>query len=181
MRLRWAQDITALLLFNASVAAWGLPSRGSAKVSGKGQSVRGLPLFPSLTRGQTENHLSSEQTVSLGERSDDANDLVVQQINIRTSTIPVVHAAHFLEHFYNSILYNALAPWSTMEPQLRLRMTMGSLELTMMVAFNAGGTPRGIPWSFVRDFARNMLVMTRMGFTGTYEYVIFSKPFDPCS
>lgn len=102
-------------------------------------------------------------------RNDEHNDgLRVRRIDIVSGSVPIAAAAHALEMFYNAILYNALAPWCSVPPQQALVMTLGPLQLTMNVVFDSG-VPRGIPWAFVRNFARNMLAMTARGFTGTFD------------
>lgn len=83
-------------------------------------------------------------------------------------TPTIAQAADSLDFFYNAILYNALAAWSTRPPQQVLVVTMGSLRLTMKVVYD-GGIRQGISWAFVRNFARNMLAMTARGFSGTYD------------
>lgn len=120
-------------------------------------------------RSSEESHLLLTTENHLSRRDDNIDDdLVVRRIQIVASTVPIVDAANALLVFYNSILYGALAPWTNLEPQVVLRMTMGCLELTMQVVFESSTTRRGIPWAFVRNFARNMLAMTTRGFTGTY-------------
>ena len=96
------------------------------------------------------------------------DDLTVRNIEILTASVPIALAAQSLEFFYNAILYNALTAWSTQLPQRILVLSMGPLRLTMQVVFDAG-VGQGIPWAFVQNFARNMVAMTAMGFTGTYD------------
>lgn len=96
------------------------------------------------------------------------DDLTVRRIEILTASVPIALAAHSLEFFYNAILYNALTSWRTQLPQRILILSMGPLKLTMKVVFDAGAG-QGIPWAFVQNFARNMVEMTAMGFTGTYD------------
>lgn len=102
------------------------------------------------------------------------DDFRVQSIDIVTSTLPIIDAAHNFEMFYGAILYNALAPWANSPPQMALVMTLGCLQLSMSIEIYFG-PPRGIPWAFVRNFATNMLTMTRMGFAGTYDMYYVSN------
>lgn len=106
---------------------------------------------------------------------DEEDDLRVRHIDILTTTIPLVEATHGLEVFYNFILYNALETWINTPPQLALSISLGCLQVRMSVIWN-DGPPRGIPWAFVRNFARNMLAMTRCGFAGTYDMYYSSIP-----
>lgn len=120
---------------------------------------------------QSEHH-GTPQTMVVARSSkrndDEDDDLRIRNINILTTTVPLIAAMHDLDMFYNSILYNALAPWINMPPQTALSITCGCLQLKISVVVNYG-PPRGIPWAFVRNFARNMLVMTHGGFAGTYD------------
>lgn len=95
------------------------------------------------------------------------DDLRARRIEIMTITVPLPTASHALEYFYAHILLNALAPWANVPPAPNLVFTLGCLELTMNVLSNHGPA-RGISWAFVRNFARNMIAMTRRGFVGTY-------------
>ena len=121
-----------------------------------------------LSRSKDHEHPHKLVLARSGKRNDDEeDDLRIRRIDLLTSTVPISEAAHDLEIFYNSVLYNAIAVWVDMPPQLTLSMSLGCLQLRMSVVMNLG-PPRGIPWAFVRNFARNMLVMTRTGFAGTY-------------
>ena len=82
--------------------------------------------------------------------------------------MPLVNAAEALLSFYNNILLQTLNPWANEEPQLALTISMGHLELTMAVVPDSSRNFQGIPWSFVRTFARDMVIMTCAGFTGTF-------------
>lgn len=104
----------------------------------------------------------------LTKRTDnDDDDLRIRYVQILTSTVPILSAARELDRLYNNILYNALVLWASIPLSQRLTFRMGCLELTMHVGFSRG-TPRSIPWAFVRNFCRNMLAATRTGFVGTY-------------
>ena len=146
-------------------------SFSTTKVKGllQTQEIQNSSSYQLFNSDKTPARSPKVQAFSLNKRDDEAeDDLSVRHIEILTSTVPIATAASALEFFYNSILYNALAPWSDIEPQLALSVTLGSLQLSISVTFNYGNVPRGIPWAFVRNFARNMIRMTRRGFTGTY-------------
>lgn len=134
----------------------------------------GYSLVPQDSRfvySQSKDHETPQGMVvarSSKRNDDEEDDLRIRHISILTTTVPLFAAVHDLDTFYNAILYNALASWINMPPQLALSISFGCLQLKMSVAVNYG-PPRGIPWAFVRNFARNMLVMTRGGFAGTYD------------
>ena len=128
-----------------------------------------LPQHPSSPSSYKSHHISLRSTKTPSKRDDEQIDrLRVRRIRILTSSVPIASAAYSFEVFYNAILYNALAPWCSSPPQQVLVITMGPVQLTMNVVLD-GGFPQGIPWAFVRNFARNMLAMTGLGFTGTYD------------
>lgn len=122
----------------------------------------------SSSQSQRHGHPQPPFDFSIGKRDDNEEDyLRVRQITIFTSTVPIISATHHLDFFYNTILYNALTTWAEMPAQPILCFSLGCLRLTISVVCNPG-PPRGIPWAFVRNLARNMIVMTRAGFAGTY-------------
>jgi len=165
-----SQIICLFLLFAISTPASNVPHSNS---------TNGIAICPHvhstltlLLPQQSSGDLHSQPTRAsyLSSRDDEIDDdLVVRRIDIVTGMVPIANSANALLAFYNSILFHALAPWANTQPQVALRMTMGCLELTMQVVFERSRTRRGIPWAFVRNFARNMLMMTTMGFTGTYD------------
>lgn len=127
---------------------------------------------------QSQDHVHWQPMIvaSPSKRDDEEEDyLRVRSINILSTTVPIVAATHHLDMFYNSILYNALTLWTSLPPQLTLTMSLGCLQVRMSVVWKHG-TPRGIPWAFVRNFARNMLGMTHKGFAGTYDMYYSSIP-----
>ncbi len=129
-------------------------------------------------RPQSQDHVHPQPMIvaSSSKRDDEEEDyLRVRSINILSTTVPIVAATHHLDMLYNSILYNALTLWTSLPPQLTLTMSLGCLQIRMSVVWNHG-TPRGIPWAFVRNFARNMLGMTHRGFAGTYDMYYSSVP-----
>ena len=100
-------------------------------------------------------------------RDDEDDDLRIRGMEILTIAVPIWRAAGSLEFFYSTVFHNALGPWASLPLQSRLVVQMGCLQLTMTASFGFG-VPRGIPWSFVRNFSRNMVMLTRLGFIGTY-------------
>jgi len=130
-------------------------------------SSQDLPLAPSICADAPM--VSQAISTGISKRDDDEDDdLRIRHIEILTAWVPTLEAARSLESFYLNVLYSALSQWANLPPQSHLTIKMGWLELTMDVAFNHG-LPRGIPWAFVRNFSRNMLAVTRMEFTGTYD------------
>ena len=167
--MSWGLYIDVVLLFlSALSSAFALP-RGATDLSlDESQGTAIMPLPGSSQGSFKSHHVSLRSTDAMTKRDDEqSDDLRIRRIEILTSSIPIAVAAYSLEMFYNAILHNALAPWCTRPPQQALVMTMGPLQLTMTVVANSG-VAQGIPWPFVRNFARNMLAMTALGFTGTY-------------
>ena len=145
-----------------------LPRRDEHSRPDEIQASAILPQYVSAPGIYKSQHVSIRSTDAIARRDDEQGDsLRIRRIVIVTASIPIVAAAHSLERFYNAILFNALAPWCSLPPQRSLQMTMGPLQLSMEVVDNYG-IPQGIPWAFVRNFARNMLAMTALGFTGTF-------------
>ena len=144
--------------------------------------ISGQQLSPATAVGATGHSTSQLLATGLRKRTDidEDDDLVIKTIEILTSTVPVWEAARSFERFYTTILYNVLAHWANTPLQSRIVVEMGCLQLTMTVAFDHE-MPRGIPWTFVTNFARNMLAVTRCGFVGTYnmQYASMFGPFRP--
>ena len=170
MHMSWGLYIDSVLLFLGVLAqAFVLPPGDQHSSPDKSQSPTIQPQHPSSQGSYKSHHVPLRSAGSMIKRDDEqSDDLRIRTIHIVTGSIPIVAAAQSLEMFYNAILFNALAPWCSQPPQQALVMTMGPLQLTMVVVFNSG-VPRGIPWAFIRNFARNMLAMTALGFTGTYD------------
>ena len=135
----------------------------------KSRGLAILPQHPPSQGSYKSQHVSFRPADVMTKREDEqSDDLWIRRISIMTSSVPIAESARFLDMFYNSILYNALSPWCCQPPQQVLMITLGRLQLTMTVVSD-NGVQQGIPWSFVRNFARNMLAMTAAGFTGTYD------------
>lgn len=158
-----------LLLLNVLAYASVLPRSDERSIPDKTQGPAILPQYASSRGSYKGEHVSLRSTDGISRRDDEQSDaLRIRSIVILTGSVPIAAAACSFERFYQAILFNALAPWCSLPPQQFLRMTMGPLQLTMnVVLYN--GIPQGIPWAFVRNFARNMLAMTAMGFTGTFD------------
>ena len=77
--------------------------------------------------------------------------------------LPVHTAAEVLETFYTGIAIGANGDWATNTPRIWIRLTFGTIRLLMTAT--EGST---IPWSFVTDFALDMLKLTERGYTGLY-------------
>ena len=191
MHMSWGLYIDIVLLFlNALSSAFVLP-RGDTHLSlDQSQGLAILPPHRSSQGSFKSHHESLRSTDAMAKRDDEqSDDLRVRSIEILTGSVPIAVAASSLELFYNAILFNALAPWCTRPPQQHLVMTMGPLQLTMTVVVDSG-VAQGIPWAFVRNFARNMLGVTALGFTGTYNMCYsrhsesttgFGIPFTPAT
>lgn len=166
MRLRSALLVACSLLAQFAFAHPSPPTKYKIPTRSGGIEIRQVANVP-LSQSERHDHLSPID-YSISKRDDNEEDFLrVRQINIFTSTFPIISATRFLDFFYNSILYNALTTWAEIPPPPTLTFCLGYLRLTMTVVCNPG-PPRGIPWAFVRNFARNMIVMTRVGFAGTY-------------
>lgn len=135
-----------------------------------------LPQHLSLQGSYESPHVPLRPTDVMIKRNDEqTDDLWVRRINILTNCIPYTSAAPFLALFYHILLFRTLESWHTRPPQPYLTMTMGRLRLTMRVVSDLGAQQR-IPWAFVRNFAINMMAMTAMGFTGTYDMYYMTPP-----
>ena len=161
---------SALLLPFAMTYAFNPPGGAQHSSPHRSQVAAILPQhLPSLGRDPESDYVQLKSADGIVKRDNEQDDdLWIRGINLQTSHIPITAAAYSLERFYNAILSNALNAWGSMEPQQSLMMTMGPLQLSMHVVLDSRVT-QGIPWAFVRNFARNMLAVTSMGFTGTYD------------
>lgn len=168
MHISWGFCIDSVLLFLNALAFTSVLPRGDKRSNP--DEIQSFVILPHrLSQGSYKGrNVPVRSADAMTKRDDDEDDdLRIRRIEIVAGSIPIATAAHSLEMFYNAILSNALAPWCNQPPQQALVMTMGPLQLTMNVVLNHG-VPQGIPWAFVRNFARNMLAMTSMGFAGSY-------------
>lgn len=166
MYIRCTLHAISLLLFaSILITASGAHDRQWAEQARENQ---GIQIFRSPSLQSLIEHIPTKRDEY------EADELTIGSIRILSSSVPIQTAVQSLELFYNQILYNARVHWIGIEPQFTLQLNVGCLQLTMSIAFNHG-VVRGIPWSFVRNFARNMLVMTRSGFTGTYNMLYLSR------
>lgn len=170
MRVPWIVFIdSGLLVLDVLAYASVIPRRDKPSTPDNSQRLASLPRHPSSQSSYTSQHMPLGPGNAIIKRDDEQGDpLRIRKIVIVSGSVPIAASAHSFEFFYNSILFQALAPWCFLPPQGALVMTMGPLQLTMTIVYN-GGVPQGIPWAFVRNFARNMLAMTARGFTGTYD------------
>ena len=170
MLLSWCLYVNSVLLC-AKVLAYAsfLPRDNKHSSMDKSLMYPNLPQHPSLQGSDKRRDGSVTSTDIIMKRDDnESDDLRVRVVRILTTSVPITTAAHSLEYFYNAILLNALNPWCSQPPQQVLFITMGPLQLSMTILFD-GGVRQGIPWDFVRNFARNMRAVTALGFTGTYD------------
>lgn len=84
--------------------------------------------------------------------------------------VPVSVAARELELFYWALLHNAVYVWPDTPPLPNLVLSLGHLQ----IAFFGGGL---VQWDFVADFAARMLVVTQLGYTGTYRMTWANRAF----
>ena len=89
--------------------------------------------------------------------------LQIQHVEIHSFTVPVCRAALALSAFYYRILHESVSSWSALPPHETLRITNGFFALCLM---SLNGP---VPWTLLAEIAENMLSMTGMGFTGTYD------------
>ena len=178
--MSWGLYMDSVLLFlNVLAYAFVLPDGDEHSSPDKSQGLAIMPQHPSSQGSVKVHHVSLRPADAMIKRDDEQSDnLRIRRIDILSGSIPIAVAAHSLELFYHAILYNALAPWSVWPPQQALVMTMGPLQLTMNVVYD-GGVPQGIPWAFIRNFARNMMAMTALGFTGTYDMYYSRQSVSP--
>ena len=92
-----------------------------------------------------------------------AHTLRIHSMSIHRLTIPIFSAAPSLALFYTAIVRECIASWSDLPPLFHLHITNGFFALSLQ------GIGRPIPWSLVAEVAGNMLVVTRLGFTGTWD------------
>ena len=171
MHVSLAFWIDSVLLFpNAITYASDLPRGDKHSFPDKSQGAAILPQHPpSQGRGPESRYVPLKVADTMVKRDDmQDDDLWIRGIILQTCHVPITAAAYSLDRFYNAVLSNALGPWGSMEPQQSLMMTMGPLQLSMHIVLDSR-VKQGIPWAFVRNFARNMLAVTAMGFTGTYD------------
>lgn len=165
------RDINALLPIPTQLDDVGFEGRDKSR----DVAAPVLSSLPSEDQYSTHGSLPTP----LHKRNDEEDDdLRARRIEIMTIMIPLPTASHTLEYFYAHILFNALALWANVPPAPNLVFTLGCLELTMNVLSNHGPA-RGISWAFVRNFARNMIAMTRRGFVGTYR-MYYSSIYGTC-
>ena len=91
------------------------------------------------------------------------HSLQIHHMEIRSLVSPILHAAASLYAFYFSLYHECVSNWIHITPLYSLRITYGYFSFTM---YSTGGP---IPWALVAEVAGNMMMLTRMGFTGTYD------------
>ena len=171
MHVSLAFCIESVLLLPFAMTYASNPPRGDKHSSpDKSQVAAMLPQHPrSQGRGSESHSVQLKPADGIVKRYyEQDDDLWIRGIILQTCHVPITAAAYSLDRFYNAVLANARDTWGSMEPQQSLMMTMGPLSLSMHIVLDNRVT-QGIPWAFVRNFARNMLAVTAMGFTGTYD------------
>ena len=114
-------------------------------------------------------HLRESNSSNLPKRS--SHNLLIQGASIHSLTIPVFQAAAALSVFYDGIVRECASNWADIPPLPNLCITNHFFVLTL------NGVGRTIPWSLVAEIAANMLSVTRMGFTGTYDLRYFNPDY----
>ena len=92
-----------------------------------------------------------------------ANQLRIQTVRVYSMLLPVVSASSSLMAFYNAIFHECSTHWRNYPPLYHLRITSGYLSLTLRASTHP------IPWALIAEIADNMLTVTRLGFSGTYD------------
>lgn len=92
-----------------------------------------------------------------------AHSLQIHHMQLHSMTVPVIQAASALAFFYSNILRECASKWTHNPPVYVLRITNGFFALELR------STSSPVPWALVAEVASNMLAVTEMGFTGTYD------------
>ena len=92
-----------------------------------------------------------------------AHSLQIQYMQLHSMTVPVFQAARALSIFYSIVLRESASRWAHIPPLYVLRITNGFFALELY------STTSPIPWALIAEVASNMLAVTEMGFTGTYD------------
>ena len=91
------------------------------------------------------------------------HSLQIRHMHLRSMTVPVIQAATALSGFYAIVLHECASRWAHTPPLNVLRITNGFFALELYSNTNP------IPWALIAEIAANMLGITQMGFTGTYD------------
>jgi hypothetical protein len=91
------------------------------------------------------------------------SNLQIDHMKIYQMVIPIRFAANYLFHFYSRVLRECLTHWVHVQPVPEFSITLGPFEMTLR------STLGPVPWSLVSEVAVNMLAVTALGFTGTYD------------
>lgn len=91
------------------------------------------------------------------------SNLQIDHMKIYQMVIPIRFAANYLFHFYSRVLRECLTHWVDVQPVPELGITLGPFEMRLR------STLGPVPWSLVSEVAINMLAVTALGFTGTYD------------
>lgn len=92
-----------------------------------------------------------------------AHSLQIHHMQLRSITVPVIQAASALSIFYSIVLRECTSRWAHLPPLYVLRITNGFFALELY------STTSPVPWALIAEVASNMLAVTEMGFTGTYD------------
>ena len=92
-----------------------------------------------------------------------AHSLQIHHMKVRSMAVPVIRAASALTVFYSIVLRECVSKWAHIPPLYVVRITNGFFALELY------STTSPIPWALVAEVASNMLAVTEMGFTGTYD------------
>lgn len=101
-----------------------------------------------------------DRTPQLAKRT---HSLQIDQMIIHQMVIPIRFASMYLFQFYSKVIRECLTQWAHDQPVPAFSITFGPFEMTLRS--NLGP----VPWSLVSEVAMNMLAVTSLGFTGTYD------------
>lgn len=104
--------------------------------------------------------LQRDWTPQLAKRT---GNLQIDQMIIHQMVIPIRFASNYLSQFYYKVLRDCLTQWIHDQPVPAFSITFGPFEMTLR------STLGPVPWSLVSEVAMNMLAVTSLGFTGTYD------------
>jgi hypothetical protein len=109
---------------------------------------------------RTIPQLQRNVTPWLNKRTD---NFQIHHMKIHQMVIPIRFAANYLCQFYSRVLRDCLTHWVHAQPVPVFSITLGPFEMTFR------STLGPVPWSLVSEVAFNMLSVTALGFTGTYD------------
>ena len=129
----------------------------------KDSNFKRLLLQYSAQRSRHDRYLSHGGMTAHPALSKRAHSLQIHHMQLHSMTVPVIQAASALSIFYSIILRECASRWAHIPPLYVMRITNGFFALELY------STTHPVPWALVAEVASNMLAVTEMGFTGTYD------------